>query len=252
MRFKTGKDKVFQQDLETIIESVRNEEHISFAKFCDGEWAIMTNTFMPEVQHNEWTFDPRKPEDAALQGRLVKSFQYKNSRYFIGIAGPAVWGLKTFMDMKHNSQQEEEMITWADIFVNANYKQYVDELIPLFSKRPVVLFCNEAASTEQAPFDVVKMFTVEDRAWHGGFGIVEEAKSFIVDNDIENHIFLFACGPIGNVLCHELTDFSENNTYLDVGSTLNPYLGLKKYNRDYYNESSPFAKHKGVWAHESE
>jgi hypothetical protein len=250
MKFDTDRDKEFQKDLESIIEALRVGEKISFSKFCDGEWAIMTNKPMPEVQHNEWTFDPNEPNDAEMRVRLIKAFQYKNPRYFIGIAGPAIWGAQTFLEMKHNSLQDEEMITWADIFVNANYRQYVDEIVPLFSEKPVVLFCNSAASTKDAPFDVVKMFTVEDRAWKEGFGLVEETKSFVVDNEIKDHIFLFACGPIGNVLCHELTELSEDNTYLDVGSTLNPYLGLQKYNRDYYDQDSQFAKHKGIWLYE--
>ena len=249
MKFKTDSTKDFNDDLNIIIEALENDEKISFSKFCDGEWAIMTGTPMPEVQHGEWTFDPDNEYDAMLRNALVSAFQYNNPRYYIGISGPAVWGAPTFLSMLHNSQQPSERITWADIFVNCNYKTYVDRMVPLYSRKPVVLFCNEDADISAVPFDVVKKFTVQDRAWRSGLGLIEEAKRYVIDNDVKDHYFLFCCGPIGNVLCAALTDLEEDNTYLDVGSTLNPYLKLDKYFRDYYNEDSIFAKHKGVWLH---
>jgi len=60
-------------------------------------------------------------------------------------------------------------------------------------------------------------------------------------------IFLFCCGPFGNILCHRLTEANENNTYLDIGSTLNPFLQSAGFERDYYMGNNYFSNMIGAW-----
>ena len=60
-------------------------------------------------------------------------------------------------------------------------------------------------------------------------------------------VFLFCCGPFGNILCHELTEYEPNNTYLDIGSTLNPYLKSAGFERFYYMGDNVFSKMECVW-----
>ena len=56
--------------------------------------------------------------------------------------------------------------------------------------------------------------------------IVEEMKDWATEVKPTNHLFLFSAASLSNLLIHELYKEFPNNTYLDVGSTLNPLLGL--------------------------
>ena len=60
---------------------------------------------------------------------------------------------------------------------------------------------------------------------------INEIKNKIEEEDIKDSLFLFCAGPLGNVLSHQLWDFNKNNTYLDIGSTLN--IWTEKNIRDY-------------------
>jgi len=45
---------------------------------------------------------------------------------------------------------------------------------------------------------------------------------------------LFCAGPFGNILAHQLFEYNSQNTYIDVGSTLNVMLlGEAGKNRSY-------------------
>lgn len=244
MKFTTPPNKSYQKDIELLHNSIKNKENISFSKFCDGEWAVLCNQ---KIDNKEFRFDPTNALDSAKRKALLNAFQYKNDRYFVGITCVKVFGLQTHKTMKLISGQSEDHLTWADIWVNSNYKYYVDNMVPLFSERPVILFCNENGKIENLPFKPHIVFQVKHNAWEHNWNIIEEAKVLITSWDIKNMIFLFCCGPFGNILCHQLTEFEPNNTYLDIGSTLNPWLQSAGFERDYYMGNNFFSQLVGVW-----
>jgi hypothetical protein len=67
------------------------------------------------------------------------------------------------------------------------------------------------------------------------------------EDNIIDSIFLFCCGPFGNIIAHRLTEHNDKNTYLDIGSTLNPYLKSEGFKRDYYIGNNFFSNLEGEW-----
>ena len=55
-----------------------------------------------------------------------------------------------------------------------------------------------------------------------------------IDTNIKDSLFLFCAGPFGNILAHQLFESNPNNIYMDIGSTLNPWLQSEGFKRDYY------------------
>lgn len=243
MKFTTPPNKSYSDDIKILHSAIQNRENISFSKFCDGEWAVLLNQ---KINNKEFWFDPSDIKDQLKRRALMESFRYKNDRYFVGITCVKVFGLQVHKAMKTLSDQNEDHLTWADIWVNSNYKYYTQNILPLFQNRDIVLFCNENGNINNLPFKPSMVFPLKHNAWEYNWNYIEEAKSFI-STGIKDHIFLFCCGPFGNVLCHRLTEYEPNNTYLDVGSTLNPYLGSAGFERDYYMGNNYFSNMVGVW-----
>jgi len=57
-------------------------------------------------------------------------------------------------------------------------------------------------------------------------GDIDDLKKYITDNNIRDYVFLISAGPFANILVHQLHNFNKNNTYLDIGSTIDGYLKL--------------------------
>ena len=121
MKFTVPPDKSFSEDIKILESALKSGENISFSKFCDGEWAVMCNQ---PLNNKEFWFDPNDPDDQFKRQELIRAFQYKNPRYFVGVTCVNVFGLKTHKEMKELSGQDEHHLTWADIWVNSNYKYY--------------------------------------------------------------------------------------------------------------------------------
>lgn len=228
--------KTFRNAIQQFHLKIDSGINFSLSKYADGEWAVIKNK---HIDNKEFWFNPENEQDQLKRQALIESFQYKNPNYFVGISCPCCQGIETFKEMRDFSNQEEKNLTWANVWVNSNYPYFVHNIIPIFSDRTVVLFCNEKSDISQLPFVPYLVFPLKNNAWEHNWNLVEKSK--LVLSNKKNLIVLFCCGPFGNILCHQLTEHNPNNTYLDIGSTLNPYLGSAGFERHYYMGNNFFS-----------
>lgn len=210
-------EKTFYGDLIKFKNKLINKEKFSFSKYADGEWAILQGR---RIGNNEFQYDT---SDVFFREKLWESFKFKHLQYIVGIGCECCMG-KSFYDMKDQSTQNDENLTWANIWVNSNYPHYIKEIVPLYNDFDVVLICNENASLQNLPFKTMKDFRVQNNAWFYNYSLVDEIKLYITENQIKDCLFLFCAGPFGNILSHQLFEHNQENTYLDIGSTLDPFL----------------------------
>lgn len=244
MKFTTPPNKNFKEDIVVLHNALLSRKNITFSKFCDGEWAVLCNN---NIDNGEFKFNNSEIKDGLKRKRLLDAFQYNNSRYFVGITCTSVFGLDTHRQMKELCGLPEDRLTWADIWVNSNYQYFVNNIIPLFKDRTIILVCNRKGKIENLPFRPYMVFPVENNAWEHNWNYIEDIKHSMYAFDAENCVFLFCCGPFGNILSYELTKFAPNNTYLDIGSTLNPWLQSEVFKRDYYIGNNYFSNMVGSW-----
>ena len=103
---------------------------------------------------------------------------------------------------------------------------------------------NECANITKLPFEVVKDFRVGSNCFINNYDIIEEIKSYINDNDIKDHVFLVSAASLSNLIIHQLYEMNDQNTYIDIGSTLNPMMdmtgwtGTRTYLSQYWNSTN--------------
>lgn len=216
--------KIFEEELLKLHKKLSNKDIFSFSKYADGEWAIMN-----KISLNNGEFKSEYSQDFYRE-KLIESFTYKDENYIVGISCECCQGLE-HDKMKKFSQQSEENLTFANIFVNTNYPLYKSLFIEEYKKNDIYLICNENSKIENLPFKVEKSYSVGFNAWVNNYNIIED----IIKENINGKLFLFCCGPLGNILAHQLYKANKNNIYLDIGSTLNPWLQSEGFKRDYYS-----------------
>jgi hypothetical protein len=227
--------KIFEEELIKLHKKLSKKEIFSFSKYADGEWAVINGEFL---NNGEFKNDPS--QDFYRQ-KLLESFQFKDKNYTIGISCECCQGIE-HDKMKKLSGQDEENLTFANIFVNSNYPLYKSLFIEEYKKNDIYLVCNEHSKVENLPFKVEKTFPITYNAWVNNYNLIKD----ILSEEVTGKLFLFCAGPFGNILAHQLYQSNKNNIYLDIGSTLNPWLQSEAFKRDYYCDRD-FAKRTCVW-----
>ena len=227
-QFLVGEHKTFENDLIRLWLNLREKQHFCWIKGADGEQAILQGKFIDirSKANGEFRYDPNDPNCEESREDLVKSVQHKAENYFVGISCPCCVGKEGFDWYRSFTGLSDTNLSWANLFVNSNYKHFKGKILPLFNEFPVVIVCNEKASLNHVPFSnqIVKDFRIGTDAWINDRHLIQEIKDWMRENDIQDHLVLFCAGPLGNILGYQLFTSHPNNTYLDIGSTIDPWL----------------------------
>ncbi len=241
--------KDFRSDFYELMGKIKHGEHFAFTRFSDGEMLIMQNRkiIIDETVafvHDHWghghwgteehkTFIPEK--DFKLRQQLIETFEHKQDNYYKGICCKCCVGEQNWKWQFEHISQDESFLTWANLLINGNYPLFIEQFFPLMKKYPTVMVCNKAADLSKLPLNVVKDFRIGSNCHINDQHLIEEMKQWVAENNIKDHLFLFGAASLSNLLIYELYKNFPQNTYMDIGSSLNPMLGLSgwKGSRDY-------------------
>lgn len=214
--------KDYKKEIEFFYNKLISEEKFALSKFADGEqWGLRGDYALPA--NGEWQSNGDDPRYNLARQELLESLQYKDPNYYVAIC-------PCYKDLIELSGQQESQITYANIFVNSNYQYYKENYINLYKERDIHLVTHYATNLDNLPFKVEKFYPIDYNAWV----VNRELPEKILEQDLKDKLFLFAAGSFANILAYKLWKENKNNTYVDVGSTLNIWTNIERLKRDYY------------------
>jgi hypothetical protein len=236
--------KTFRGELVKMRDLLRSRTPFALARFGHAELEILSGELMHDrgvSGGHEYRYCPADLDNAEPRRRLWNAFTFQAPHYMVGINCPHCnISDEQFEWMREHSGQTEEQLTFATIYFYSNYQPYLREIVPLYREYNTVLVCHEACGIESLPFQPVRVFRNQYDAWRKNLSLSDELKGFIEEQGSRGWLFLFCAGALGCVLAHELYAFCPENTYLDIGSSLDPYLftGMLARNRRYLKQDS--------------
>ena len=262
--------KEYKKEFDKFLQKLRIGENFAFVRFSDGELFIMQDKKVVLAENHYVTgdiigkniytkeeqkeFDPTKHQ--FYRQKLIESYKYKQDNYYKGIctSSDAHVGSKSFEYQIALHGGDHETLTFSNLLINANYKRFIEEMIPIIAQREIIYVVNELADTERLPFKIKKKFLVGSNCMINNYDTAKKVKDYIKENDINNHIILCSAASLSNYVIYECFKDNPNNTFLDIGSCLNPLLNLEgwKYTRGYLtdywtNNKSHFGEQVDVW-----
>ena len=231
--------KNFEGDFYNLLNLLKTREPFAFNRFSDGELYILQNKELildaeqvkvgqniTEGIYQAEDFKRFHPEEHSFYRDRLVAFKFKKRNYFKGLSCRCCVGDENFQWQLDFHGEYDENFTWANLLVNGNYAKFIREMYPVFNEYKAVFVCNENADLSVLPF-LVKDFRVGYNAMIQDYSLIERIKSWISENNIEGHLFLFSASSLSKMAIHQLYEFCDRNTYIDVGTTLNPFMDMR-------------------------
>jgi hypothetical protein len=259
--------KDFHKEFDIFLNFIKSKEHFAFSRFSDGELYMMQNRaykiekdkvlLREQVHKGQWGEEELKefvPEEQQMhREKLIETFEFVKEKYFKGISCKCCIGEQDWQ-WQHKYVSENIQLTWANLLINGNYTRFIEEMVPEFTNYPVVYVCNKAANVQKLPFNVKKTFRIGNNCHVNDYHLVEDIKNWTKENKVKGHLFLFSAATLTNYMIYELFKDFDQNTYLDIGSTLNPLMDMtgwvasRAYLRGYWmKENNQYINMKCVW-----
>lgn len=220
-------DKFFT-DFDYFWGKIENYENFVFARYADGEVMLMNGI---GVRENTQAFNVDKwsaPNFLTKVGReLLESLKHAENNYYYAISSKTD-DINDYMFLRNNIKQSEDKLTFVNLWINANYQKSIKKYYEL--KRPVILICNYKAKKENFPFEVSKIIPFPNNCvefWeNSGDKFIEMLINEI--GEIQNQLFFISCGPVSEIIIDKLYTNNPNNTYIDVGSSIDEFVHSQK------------------------
>ena len=212
--------KTFTEEILFFRTMLENKTPFAISRFGDGERIIMEGTPLNLLHKGEFNYQGQDD----LREDLTRAFQYDNKNYFIGISCPCCQPLDKVTWMKESTYLPDSRLTWANIFVNGNFRYFREYFIKEFTNYTVTFI--GPGNINNLPFDIKYKYSVGPDAWIHNTSVYSSLKKQIIDNKSKNELFLFCAGPYANILIYKLYKEFPENTYLDLGSVFNIELGI--------------------------
>lgn len=239
------RQKTFKSDFLFFKNKIQNNENFAFSRFSDGEMYILQNRRLKlgdnQIQidntiqngpYQKFDFKDFNPDIHSLyKDKLIESFKHKQQNYYKGISCSCCVGKENFDWQINLHQGDDDSLTWANLWVNSNYPDFISSILPMFYNKKCIFIGHESADITKFPF-FIKDFRVGYNAFVNDYNVITNISNWIEENNIENHMFLFSASSFTNLAIYELFKNYNNNTYIDIGTCLTPMMSMPT-ERDY-------------------
>lgn len=225
----------------------------SFIRFSDGEMEVIRNhafsissgtvvwrkgtVFGGYPDHDEKTFDPDR--DARLRLALVDSAKYRGQGFYKGVPVASQGAREDQQLMIEYNGGTADNLTFADLLINSNYLRFLKEMLPTLVEVDGLVFVgNHRANTRQISPQWLHC-SIGDNIFPEFDTVVPTVLELLRERP-RGSIVLCSASSISNVIGHRLHQLRPDMTFIDVGTSLNPLLGLGSCTRQYQTQLLPW------------
>ena len=226
-------DKIFlKNSIDFFFEKIENGVNFTLFRYGDGERSIMMGKSV--VAQEGW----KAPNQVTSLGKsLSATLKLREENIYYGVSCPCCDLNAYYWYLSHI---ESKNITFANIFVNANYHVFKNKFMQL--TRDAVVIANHCGKNKKiGSLNVLKYYSVGDSCidfWENeATNLIEEIKKDFGDK--RDLLYVLSAGPLSEPIIYELYKHNPQNTYVDFGSSID-FLIHDKDTRPYTNPQSEF------------
>jgi hypothetical protein len=216
----------FDQDLDLLINKIINKESFAFARYADGELAVLNNKHITGC--DGWTVTD---QDKLFSEELASSLLHAEENYYYGISCPCC-DPPAYNQLKTLLIANWDRVTFSNLFVNSNWKKSYDFFM---SHQNKIFICNSNCKLQ---FDYYKVPPNVISAYRTHREDLKNYYSTIAKN-YKNMLFCISAGPLAELIIHWMYGENPENQYVDVGSCLDPFIHGRA-TRIYHHQANSF------------
>ena len=202
--------------LDYFLDKLRRREPFSIMRYADGEKYVLDNTTLTNCDH--WTFR----SGSILNKQLLSALKMTNTNVYYGVSGPS--DCTETYKYYYNTILNKSNITYANVFVNQNYQKWV-QFLKEFDSECIVISCNRPASGKIGAVRVLEHVPISDKLVNDWDTRCDEYLAIVkkLAARYNRTLFFVSAGPLSEVFIQTMYELNPDNTYLDVGSSIDEF-----------------------------
>jgi len=221
----------------------------TFVRFSDGELEVLRNNPLSITdgvvrwrlgtldgkypRHDNKSFIPER--DGILRSDLIASARYVADGYYKGVpasSNKATLDRNYMIDLNGGDIRG---LTFSDLFINENYLAFINDVLPIFLKNRNLTFVGNFRSNLSKLSESWSHLPIDDNIFPVYDDLFPNLLKTLTELDA-SAVVLSSASSISNTLGHQLHQVRPDITFVDVGTSLNPLIGLGQATRAYQTQ----------------
>ena len=212
-------DKIYlDKEFDRFMAKIRNGENFTLMRFADGERAVMNNAKIHGA--DGWILPGHR---TSLGDALKEALSLEGGNVYYGISCPCCDREAYYWYISRIPRKEN--ITFSNIFVNRNYRRFLQEF-PAIRRDAVVIANSRGQDSTVGSLNVLKYYPVGGQCvdfWENDARRLVE----IITADFGRRkglLYAVSAGPMSEPLIAALYRNNPENCYIDFGSSIDIYI----------------------------
>lgn len=226
-----GMRRDFRGDLEVFFKMLESGRNFALTRYGDGELALIEGRPIGRDTQaytvDGWEFEGGVDNPFSRRLRQTLSHTEEDFFYLIPCQCCNNGAKQAYLELLRCPPQN---ISFANLFINANYRHFIPRLISYLgeSRRPCVVLANAKTKRERLRdcVDVAEYYLLEGDVVEGYNESPEVLEADVRDlaQRHQDTVFIFALGPLSEILIDTAYRTNPRNVYLDLGSSVDELL----------------------------
>ena len=237
----------FEKDFFEIMRMIQQADSMAFSRAADGEASVLKNATVGN--RDGWLY--KKDKNLIFRADLRRAMQCADPGFIYGISCTCCDAVNHDYLLKLLKTDRSHM-TFSNMWVNANYPRFKEHFFKTLKAagREIVICTNKKAKIRnlEAYIPVKDFIPIPGNCvtyWEQNRDYIR-ALLDLYGSTRENTIFLFAAGPLSEILIYELWQVNPRHILLDIGSSIDPIL-FNRNSRVYHDDRSEFSQRVCNW-----
>jgi hypothetical protein len=205
------------EEVDRFLKLLKDEVPFSLARFNDGEMSGIASSGVRVARQDQLVTD-------SLHEKLIEAIKHEQENYWIGM--PCAECFSEHRDLAENYVSTDyNYITTATVTTNRNWLRFISEFPNVVEDRQIYWISGDDQDLdvleEVLDLPIYQALTFPNKeSWDE----YETIKQTVKDNPFEEgDVVCLSCGPMSRVLAKEWFEERPDVTFIDVGSTFDPF-----------------------------
>lgn len=238
-----------------LAQLLEAQSPFSFVRFSDGETEIIRNERLiighqklewrkGTFEHHYPTYDQKTFEPdlhGQIRNDLINSASLKQEFFFKGIPAShnlAVADRDMMIDLNGGKLDN---LTFADLFLNGNYKRFISQILPLLTSFFNVYVVGNYRMQPAMIGDTWRLIPVPDNFFQS-YEVTLSSVLNSVEHVPTNSLILSSASSLSNILGASLRVTRSDITFIDIGTSLHSLMGMDSRTRRYHVAIEPWTR----------
>lgn len=209
-------DKYADAQVELLLTNLKVNRPFAFARFNDGEM-MGIDTVGSVVARGDQIVDE------SLHKALKEAIQYEQPQYYVGM--PCSNCFPRYAKLaKQLVKQSEQWQLNAVAMTNRNWVKFVVEFPKVVNNNKIIWISGNDQNLEflknKQELNIIKQLKIPSK---NSWNYYDEVKKYYENIKDDHDIVIVSLGPAARVFVREMFEKYPEKTYIDIGSTFDPF-----------------------------